>query len=94
MNEANVNQNAGAVLVVKLEPSRVPTSCLTNANRAISTANAMSVRRAARNEVRDAMRVIVIWLEKERSRAMNDTAAAEGGRTRQRPAFGLWGMSF
>lgn len=78
MREANVIQNAGAVLVVKSELFRFPTSCLTNANRAISIANAMKVRRAARNETRDARRVTVIWVEKERRRAMNDTAAANG----------------
>jgi len=78
MNEANVIQNAGAVLVEKLELFRVPTSCLTNANRAISVANAMRVRVAARNEVRDERRVTVIWVEKERSRATNDTIAATG----------------
>lgn len=79
MNEANVIQNAGAVLVVKLELFRVPTSCLTNANRAISTANAMRVVVAARNEIRDARRVTVMWVEKERRRATNDTIAARGG---------------
>jgi len=82
MSEANVSQNAGAVLVVKFELFRFPTSCLTNANRAISMANAMKVRKAARNEVRDASRVTVMWLEKERRRARNDTAAAEGGHIR------------
>jgi len=78
MNEANVIQNAGAVLVVKSELFRLPTSCLTNANRAISIANAMKVMRAARNETRDAMRVTVMWVEKERRRAMNDTTVATG----------------
>jgi len=78
MNEANVIQNAGAVLVVKSELLRVPTSCLTNANRAISMANAMRVRRAAKNEVREARRVTVMWVENERRRAMNETAAATG----------------
>jgi len=78
MNETNVNQNAGAVLVVKSELFRVPTSCLTNANRAISIANAMRVRTAARNEVRDARRVTVMWVEKEKRRAINDTVAATG----------------
>ena len=79
MRETNVIQNAGAVLVVKSELFRVPTSCLTNANSAISIANAMKVRRAARNETRDARRVTVMWVEKERRRAMNDTTVANGG---------------
>ena len=78
MSEANVIQNAGAVLVLKFELFRPPTSCFTNANRAISIANAMKVRRAARNATRDEMRVTVMWVEKERRRARNDTAAAEG----------------
>lgn len=77
-NEAKVNQNAGAVLVLKFELFRVPSSCLTNANRAISIANAMRVSNAARNETRDASRVTVMWVENERRRAMNDTAAAKG----------------
>ena len=78
-NEVKVNQNAGAVLVVKFELFTLPTSCLTNAKRAISTANAIRVRVAARNEVRDARRVTVMWVEKERRRAMKDTAAAKEG---------------
>jgi len=78
MSEANVIQNAGAVLVVKFELFRFPTSFLTNAKRAISIANAIKVMRAAMNEVRDERRVTVIWVEKERSRAMYDTTAATG----------------
>jgi len=60
MNETKVNQNAGPVLVTKRELSTVPTWCLTNAKRAMSTANAMRVMVAARNEARDAMSVKVI----------------------------------
>ena len=78
-NEVKVNQNAGAVLVVKFELFKLPTSCLTKAKRAISTANAIRVRVAARNETRDARRVTVMWVEKERRRAMKDTAAAREG---------------
>lgn len=63
-------------MVLKLELGSFPTSCLTNANKAMSIANAMRVMRAARNEARDARRVTVTWVENERSRAMNDTTAA------------------
>ena len=43
-------------------------------------ANAISVKRAARNEVRDEMRVTTVCWEKDRTRAMNVTAVA--GRVR------------
>ena len=78
INEVNVIQKAGAVLVTKVELFKVPTLCLTNAKRAISTANAIRVRRAARNDTREARRVTVMWVEKDRRRAMNDTTAAVG----------------
>jgi len=60
INEAKVIQNAGAVLVVKSELLKFPTSRLTNANKAISMANAMRVMPAARKEARDARSVINI----------------------------------
>lgn len=85
MKEAKVIQNAGAVLVTKLELPNFPTSCLTNANKAISMANAISVMRAARNDVRDASRVTVIWVENERSRARNDTPAAKNTNVSKTP---------
>jgi hypothetical protein len=78
MNETKVIQKAGAVLVIKFELRNFPTSCLTNAKRAMSIANAMRVRRAARKEAREARRVTVMWEEKERRRAMNETTAATG----------------
>lgn len=78
INEANVNQNAGAVLVVKVELSKLPTCCLTRAKSAMSIANAIRVRAAARKDVREARRVTVMWVERERRRATNDTAAAKG----------------
>jgi len=78
MNEAKVIQKAGAVLVIKFELLNFATSCLTNAKRAMSMANAMSVMRAARNDTREARRVTVTWVEKERSRATNETTAATG----------------
>jgi hypothetical protein len=76
MNAAKVIQKAGAVLVMNLEPLNFPTSCFTNAKRAISMANAMRVMRAARKDTSDAMRVTVMWVEKERRRAINETTAA------------------
>lgn len=85
INEAKVIQKAGAVLVVKVELLKVPTRCLTNAKRAMSTANAIRVMVAARKDAREARRVAVMWVENERRRAMNDTAAAKGGASRNRP---------
>jgi len=76
MNETKVIQNAGAVLVVKVALRNFPTSRLTNAKSAISIANAMRVMSAARNDARDARRVTVRCVEKERRRAVNDTTAA------------------
>lgn len=87
MNEAKVIQKAGAVLVVKFELAKFPTSCLTNAKSAMSMANAMRVRVAARNETRDAKRVTLMWVEKERRRAMNDTMAADGRECVRGPAL-------
>lgn len=76
MREVKVIQNAGAVLVMKRELCSFPTSCLTNANRAISIAKAMRVMVAARKDVRDERRVAVVWVEKERRRAMHEMLAA------------------
>lgn len=77
MNEIKVNQNAGAVLVLNLELDNFPTLFLTSANKAISIAKAIRVKRAARNDAREASSVTVMWVENERSKAMNDTAAAK-----------------
>ena len=55
---------------------RSPTSCRRNARRAMSTAKAINVMRAARNDSKDAMSVIVTCWDNENSRAMNVTAAA------------------
>ena len=76
MNATNVIQNPGAVLVEK-RLSKVPTLCLTDAKRAMSIANAMRVRTAARKDTREARRVTVMWVESERRRATNDTMAAK-----------------
>ena len=47
----------------------------------MSTAKAINVMRAARNDSKDAMSVIVTCWENENSRAMNVTAAAMEGNT-------------
>lgn len=78
MNETKVIQKAGAVLVINLELGNFPTSCLTNAKRAMSIANAIRVMRAARKAAREARRVTVMWVENESRRAMNETTAAVG----------------
>lgn len=49
---------------------------MTRAKSAISHANAMSVRSAARNESSDAMSVTVTCVENEKRSAKNATAAA------------------
>ena len=85
INAANVIQNPGAVLVTKVELPKVPTFCLTKAKSAMSIANAMRVRTAARKDTREARRVTVIWVEKERRRATNDAMAAN----RQKRVRGL-----
>jgi len=84
-NETNVIQKAGAVLVEKLELFKSPTRFLTYAKRAISITNAMKVRVAARNDTREARRVTVMCVEKERRRAKNDTMAAVGSNVLEAP---------
>lgn len=45
----------------------------------MSMTNAIKVRRAAKNDRMEAMRVTVTWLEKENNSAMKVTAVAERG---------------
>ena len=54
----------------------LPIWCFTKTKSAMSTAKAMSVRSAARKEVRDARSVTVTCEEKERRSAMRVTPAA------------------
>jgi hypothetical protein len=75
MNDTKVSQKPGAVLVVAPIP-RPLTACLTSANNAISMAKAIKVMRAAVKDRRDAIRVTVMCVEKDRRNAMNVTAAA------------------
>ena len=66
----------GPVSVSASTPSKSPNLCFANANKAISQANATSVRNAARKESREAASVTVVCVEKEHARAKNVNAAA------------------
>ena len=66
----------GAVMVRAATPSSLPIWCLTKSKRAMSTANAMSVRSAARKDVSDARSVSVTCEESESRNAMSVTPVA------------------
>lgn len=57
----------------------------------MSIANAISVRRAARKDRIDAIRVTVTWVEQEKSNAMKVTAVADGKRIQQKKLHGREG---
>ena len=72
----------GPVMVFPFTPSRwSEISWRTNARRAMSTQNAMSVISAARKERIDATSVTAMCWEKEAKNARKVTAAAELGET-------------
>lgn len=75
IKDTKVSHNPGAVLVVA-PISRPCMAFLTSANNAISMAKAIKVMRAAMKDRIDAMRVTVIWVEKDRRNARKVTAAA------------------
>jgi len=77
---ASVSQNPGPGFVLgRADPlARSPIWSLTKAKRAMSMANAIRVRKAARKEVREEKRVTVVWVENERRKAINVTAVATG----------------
>lgn len=65
------------------------TRSLIQTYNAISIANAIIVKVAARNDNNDEIRVTVMCVEKLKRRAMNDTAAATGRTARPRVHEGL-----
>lgn len=71
-------------MIVRAFTSKLFISCLTRASNAISTAKAMRVMRAAKNEMRDARRVTVKWVDRERRNATKETPAATGWMTKPR----------
>jgi len=75
INTTSVIQNAGPGIVL---PPMLFICPLTCANRAISMAKMMSVKRHPRKDTRDATRTTVGCVEKERSNATKITAAAIG----------------
>jgi len=77
ISATKVIQKPGAVIV--LAPiSNLFISCFTRAKSAMSIANAISVNKAAKKDISDAMRVTVMWVDKESSNARNVTAVATG----------------
>jgi len=78
MKDTNVSQKPGAVLVFESMLVSFFISCFTNAKSAMSIANAMRVIRAAKNDIIDASNVSVMWVDKDRIRAMKATPAATG----------------
>lgn len=63
---------------------RSPTLSLTKANSAMSQQNATSVRKAARKEISEEIKVTVTCVEKEKRNAMKVTAAAIGVKRAQK----------
>jgi len=76
-NATNVIQKPGAVFV-RWRPGSLSVSCLRKTNNAISMAKAISVSRAARNDVKEDRSVTVIWVEKASTKAKKVTAVATG----------------
>lgn len=78
MSEAKVSQKPGAVFVSASISLTFFASWWTNAYNAISAQKAINVRRAAKKDKSDEMRVTVTWVEKEKRKATNVTAVATG----------------
>jgi len=78
MKDTKVIQKPALVVVIPWTSGSLLTWCLRNAYSAMSTANAISVKKAAKKDVSDESKVMVTCCEAERSKAMNVTAVATG----------------
>jgi len=78
INEVNVSQKPGPVMVSPPERPRFSIWFLTYASRAMSMMNAINVMRAAINATSDAKSVTVICCDVASKSAIKDTPAATG----------------